>query len=338
MRSTKSPSWISGLGGEPPRWARLLGFEPVPVPPYVFLLDAHRLRYGQFVRERQGWRFFAGREVGLPLQSFQPGLLGGPLRDPHAFGELVAGFVRELPSPVREASLVLPDAWLRVIFSESADLPGSAEQRDDVLRWKLRRMVPFRVDELRIDAVEVSPVPGQEEPRRLLLGFAVEQLLAQIETAFDDAGVRIGHISNESLALLAAVEAPGTGGFWGLVLAEEEGYTLVFAHGGEPVLHRFKGLSAELPEAARTSLVQRDLRLTRNFLEELFPSAVLGPVLLVAAPEDEPLWLDRLADGLGRPAVPLDGRHLPSLRSAEGRVPPMRELAAMVGAARREVA
>jgi hypothetical protein len=310
----------------------------VPVPPYVFLLDAHRLRYGQFARERQGWRLFAGREVALPGSSFLPGPLGGPLRDPQAFGELVAGFVQELPTPVHDASLVLPDSWLRVIFSESGDLPGSAEHRDEVLRWKLRRMLPFRVDELRIDAVEVSPVPGQEEPRRLLLGFAVEQLLAQLETAFEAAGVRIGQIGNESLSLLAAVDAAGTGGFWALVLVEEEGYTLVFAHGGEPVLHRFKGLSADLPEAARTSLVQRDLRLTRNFLEEIFPSAVLGPVLLVAAPEEEPLWLDRLADGLGRPAMPLDGRHLPPLRSAEGRVPPMRELAAMVGAVRREVA
>ena len=50
----------------------------------------------------------------------------------------------------------------------------------------LKRLVPFRVDELRIGAQEVEPLPNQpaEEPERLLLGFAVDQLLTQVEDAF----------------------------------------------------------------------------------------------------------------------------------------------------------
>lgn len=328
MRSTKLPSWIEGL----------LGVAPVPAPPHVFALDGERLRYGQFVRDRHGFRLRAFRERALPRDPFQHGPLGGPLRDPAAFQALVAELVKGIPGGLREASLVLPDAWLRVTFTESGDLPKDAAGLDEVLRWKLRRLVPFRVDELRVSATEVPPVPGQEEPRRLLLGFAVEQLLAQIEDAFAAAGVRIGQISNVSLALLSAVQPAAPGAFSALVLAGEEGYTLIFSRGGEPVLHRYKGFTGTLPEGSRASFVGRDLRLTRNFLDEHFPGAAIASVLLLSPPELEPSWLDRLEEGLGAPAAPVDGRHLPPLRAEESSVPPWRSLAPMLGAARQEVA
>jgi len=327
VRSTKSPSWIE----------RALGFDPVPVSPHVFALDGERLRYGQFARDRHGFRLRAFREAALPRDPFQHGPLGGPLRDPAAFREIVAGLVQGIPGGVRDASLVLPDAWLRVTFSESGELPKTADALDEVLRWKLRRLVPFRVDDLRIGATEVSPIPGQEEPRRLLLGFAVEQLLAQVEDAFAAAGVRLGQATNASLALLSAVGPAADGAFGALVLVANEGYTLIFARGGEPVLHRYKAFTGALPEGSRTSFVGRDLKLTRNFLDEHFPGSALGQVLLLAPPELEPAWLDRLEEGLGASAAPLDGRHLPALRAEEAAVPAWRDLAPMLGAARQEV-
>jgi hypothetical protein len=328
VRSTKLPSWIE----------RLLGVEPVPSPPHVFALDGERLRYGQFANDRHGFRLRAFREAALPRDPFQHGPLGGPLRDPAAFRALVAGMVKAIPGGAREASLVLPDTWLRVTFSESGDLPRDASALEDVLRWKLKRLVPFRVDELRVNATEVSPIPGQEEPRRLLLGFAVEQLLAQIEDGFAAAGVRIGQISNASLSLLAAVAPSVAGAFSALVLVGDEGYTLIFSRGGEPVLHRYKGFTGNLPEASRAAFVGRDLKLTRNFLDEHFPGSAIGSVLLLSPPELEPTWLDRLEEGLGAPAAPVDGRHLPPLRAEEASVPPWRSLAPMLGAARQEVA
>lgn len=335
MRSTKSPSWIE----------RLLGYDPVPAPPHAFGLDARRLRYGQFVRDRQGYRLRGWREAALPADAFHSGLLGGPLRDPAAFQALVGGLVQGIPGGVKEASLVLPDAWLRVTFSEITDLPRQAQARDDVLRWKLRRLVPFRVDELRVSAVEVEPLPVQEEPRRLMLGFGVEQLLGQIEDAFAAHGVRLGRVTNSSLALLAAVELPDSAAeFTAVVQVETEGYTLIFARGGEPVLHRFKAFTGDAgggtggrPGAGHSGYITRDLKLTRNFLDEHFAGAPLGQVLLLAPPESEPLWLDRLREGLGASVAPVDGRHLPSLRSEDPVAPAWRELAPMLGAARQEV-
>jgi hypothetical protein len=315
------------------------------VPPHVFDLSERRLRYGQFVRAggggRGGFRFRAYRAVPLPPDAFLSGPLGGPLRDPRAFQTLVEGFVKELPG-VREASLVIPDAWLRVSFADSSELPRGAAAKDDVLRWKLKRLVPFRVDELRIGAQEVEPLPTQpaEEPHRLLLGFAVEQLLAQVEDAFAAAGVRLGEITNTSLALISALGEEGPEpGFWALVVVEEAGYTLAFVHGSEPILHRFKAFTGSLPEAARASLVTRDLKLTRNFLDEHFPGAGLARVVLAAPEALEPIWVERLSSGLNTAATPLSSQNLPPLQVdvALPAEPAWREIAPLLGAARREV-
>lgn len=328
MRSTKLPSWIE----------RPLGFSPVSAPPHVFALSKGSLSYANVARDRHGLRIRAFRRAALPRDAFQHGPLGGPPRDAAAFKALVVDFLKNLPATVREASLVLPDAWLRVTFAESGDLPKGAAALDEVLRWKLRRQVPFRIDDLRIGAAEVAPIPGQEEPRRLLIGFAVEALLSQIEEAFAAGGVRLGQIANASLSLLPALQNSTSLGFTASVLVEEEGYTLIFARAGEALLHRYKGLTNTLPEEAQPAFIARDLRLTRNFLDEHFPGSTFERVFLLAAPESEPSWIDRLREGLAESAVPLDARFISGLRTDEPGLPPWRELAPMIGAALREVA
>ncbi len=303
-------------------------------------MDERRLRYGHLVLDRAGLRLRGFRQLALPPDAFMNGLLGGPLREPGAFRELVGALVEGIPGGVRDASLVVPDAWLRVTYAESGDLPRGAAALDEVLRWKLRRLVPFRVDELRIGATFVSPLPRQEEPRRLLLGFAIEQLLAQLEDSFAAHGVRLGQISNVSLSLLAALTPTGSRSFLALTLVEDEGYTLIFARRGEPILHRYKsfgGLAADGGAAGPGGSVVRDLRLTRNFLDENFPGSALETVLLLAPPAVERLWLDRLEKGLERPAAAVDGSLLPPLHADGAPLPPWRELAPMVGAARRVI-
>jgi hypothetical protein len=319
---------------------RLLGLDPIAAPPHVFALDAATLRYGRFVESGAGWELRELRRVELGADTFQPGVLGGPPRDAAAFGERLAQLLGGLSAPVREASLVLPDAWLRLAFVESGELPRAEEARDEVVRWKVKRLLPFRVEDLRLTATEVAPLPRQGEPRRLLVGYALEALLVQLEETFAARGVWLGRITSESLALVPALgEVLGGAALGALAVVRDGGYTLLFTRRGEPVLYRFKPLDdplapAPAPAANTRGTVERDLRLTRAFVAEQLPELALDRVVLAAAPEAGREWQQWLAAGLGRPGEPIEALRLP-LASAE-RVGWM-EVAPMLGAARQEV-
>jgi hypothetical protein len=329
VKSTKSPSWSE----------RLLGLGPVAAPPHAFRVDSESIAYAGFRREGAVYSVAETAELPLPEETFHEGLLGGPPREPERFREAVADLTRGLSHPPREASLVLPDSWLRVAFTDLATAPTTAD-RDDVLRWKLKRLVPFRVDELRLTGQSVAPLPQQseEEPHRVLLGFAVEALLEQVEDAFATAGVRLGRITSSSLALLSALAGRLEDGvLTAVALVDAAGYTLIFLRDGAPLLHRYKSFAATLPEGFRDGFVARDLRLTRNFLEEQVPGVPVGRALVAAPAAERGSWVERLSQALDAPAEPIGREHLPPLDASVPRTD-WHRLAPLLGAVVREVA
>lgn len=281
----------------------------------MFYVGPDELRYAAFAFGPQGWAFDTERRVDLPTDLYQTGVLGGPIREPAIFADALSRLTEGL-EPVKEASLVVPDSWLRLSFTEMEEMPKKRAQRQEVLSWKLRRLVPFRVEDLRISATPVTPFPNQKEPLRLLLGFAVENLMAQLEAHFESAGVHIGRITNNTLALAAALEhTVASQDLAAVVSVTEESFTLAFFRDGEPLLYRYKSFAEG---AVWGDSVARDLRMTSSFLHEHFPGTPFARVF-VAAPEDlEEQWLHWVAAEFEVTPEPVSAEHLELTRSRPG--------------------
>jgi len=327
VKSIRLPSWTE----------RLLGSASVAAPPDVFALDGRELRYARLDPGPQGYVLEGYRWQELPPESFQDGTLGGTLRSPGDFQALLGEFISRSSEPIKQASLVLPDDWLRLTFAEITELPRKVREVEDVLRWKLKRLVPFNVDELRVSATEVSPVPGQDEPRRLLLGIGLENQLAQIEASFAAAGVQIGTITNTTLALLSSLEeAVERQDLAALISTDGETYTLSYFHAGEPLIYRFKAFTKAMSAEVRELSVARDLRLTGRFVRDRFSELSLQRVFLAAAAEVEEDWRRLIQTELGLPAEPLNLDLFPLVGAQVGAS--WLETAPLLGAARLEVA
>ena len=326
MRSTRLPSWTE----------KLLGIEPLPVPPFVFAVDESRLRFARFEPGSAGHDLAIYNSIDLEPDLFAAGPVGGPIHDPERFRTALGELLKGIDASVDQGCLILPDPWLRIAVVESEELPRKAEDREEVLKWKLQRIVPFRVEELRVRGTTSRPRFRQGEADRVLLGFGLESLLTQLEGVFQNRGIHLGYISSESLTLLASVQHALRDVELGAVaFVTARGYSLTFVLRGEPVLHRFKALPQLAGDEPPRQLVDRDLNLTGMYLRDQFPGAQVGRLLLVAPEAIETRWLEWLSSGFGLPAHAVRREHLP-LSTGPWDIP-LNEVVSMLGAARQEM-
>lgn len=281
----------------------------------MFLLDERELVLAHFVRQGGPTpELQAVRRRELPADTFQDGALGGPLREPAQFHDVVAELQQAADTAtgaqVRAAALVLPDRWLRLTFAELEDVPRSRQHREEALRFKLRKQVPFRVEELRVRGARTGN--GAGESRRFLIAFGIERVLAQIEESFRRAGIHIGMVTNASLGAAHGIrQVHDPGGAFLLLVVHRDGYSLLAHAEDGPALYRYKNFDPALPAPVASELAVRELRLTRGFIEErgLFGAGAGLPehVLMLAAEASRETWRKRLEDGLGLTARVLDG-------------------------------
>jgi len=327
VRSIALPSWIE----------RAAGLEPRPLPPAAFALQRRELAFASFSPAAATGDRALLESQGLPLPEglFGPGPLGVPVGDRASLAGAVRLLAGRLGRAPKEAALVLPDAWVRGLMLEAAELPEDPAARLEVLRFRLKRLVPFRVEDLRVEAAMLDRGDeadgtaatngnGAEREkggfaRRAFATFANETLLSTVEGAFADAGIRIGWISGATAALhagLAATLVPaaetsaGAASLLGLAHVDSDGFTLVVSRAGEPVAWRQKSFTEGLADADRERLLTAELRLTRTYLEARAVGGKMGAVFLAAPQAVEAFWMRVLSEGLTVEPLRLRAQHV----------------------------
>jgi hypothetical protein len=321
------------------------------VPPYVFAVRRKELRFAAFARPvggAPGLELTELHSLPLPEGLFGSGPLGVPVGESETLAAAVRLLVARVGKPVREASVVLPDSWARNMVVELGELPEDPAARLEVLRFRVKRTVPYRVEDLRLEAVALAG-PGEARPGaagsagngegsgQSLVTLANAAVCGLVEEAFPRCSIRVGQLSGATLATLQAL-LPGEleSGLHGLALVDSDGFNLVLTRGGVPVVWRQKSFTEGLSDADRARLLTSELRLTRTLLLDRFPGETLAAVYLAAPRTVEPFWLQVLAQGLETQPTRLRLEHLGL--AADGVGDALAELAPLAGAASREVA
>jgi len=140
------------------------------------------------------------------------------------------------PGGRRTAALILPDNAMRLTVLEFDNLPEKEEERIALVRFRLKKTVPFDVDTA---AVSYHVQAGN----KVVVAVAPVEIVAQYEAPFRAAGLQPGIVTPGALALLELL--PSTGSY--LVAHQNSGALAVLVvSNGVLTLSRSLELNSEL--------------------------------------------------------------------------------------------
>jgi type IV pilus assembly protein PilM len=170
----------------------------------------------------------------------------------------VAGSGRER---LRDVTVIVPDAAVRVLFVDFDQLPSKAAEALPVVRFRLKKLLPFDADEA---MVSYQVMASEKDSVKLLAVAMPKAVLEEYEAAVLAAGYLPGAVLPSTLATLAGLEeAPAP------VLVVNAGLgtvTTAIVQAGMLLLHRSVDMSASgnapltatsvLPVVSRESTAQ----------------------------------------------------------------------------------
>lgn len=146
----------------------------------------------------------------LPAGVVQASPVRENVHDPAELDRAVREALEQNPAPRkrREAALLLPDNCARFTVLEFENLPGNAAERLSLLRWRLKKAVPFDADTASI-AYQVQRAPAGSKTISVLAVVSPAEVIAQYESALRRMGLIPGFVSTSVSAALNLVTEQG---------------------------------------------------------------------------------------------------------------------------------
>ncbi len=196
----------------------------------------------------------------MPAGALVPGIGEPNLRAPEAVANAIRNALGQVSPRTRAVTLVLPDTVVRVFVLDFDSLPVKAADAISVLRFRLRKMVPFDVEHAGLSYQVLSESKTEVTVLAAVIPAAI---LQEYETAIRQAGYEPGAVLPSSLAALAAVDS-----MHAVITANMSKLALTtsIAQGQDLLLYR----TLDLPEepSLRLEEVQRGIAVAAAFYED----------------------------------------------------------------------
>jgi type IV pilus assembly protein PilM len=196
----------------------------------------------------------------LPAGALVPGIGEPNLRAPEAVANAIRAALGQISPRSRAVTLVLPDTAVRVFVLDFDSLPGKADEAFSVMRFRLRKMVPFEVEHA---GLSYQVLTESKTECKVLAAVIPGPILLEYEAAVRAAGYEPGAVLPSSLAALAgldSMEAVLAANLSGLAL------TTTITNGHDLLLYR----TLDLPEdrGQRLEEVRRGIAVAAAFYED----------------------------------------------------------------------
>jgi type IV pilus assembly protein PilM len=192
----------------------------------------------------------------LPPGALLPSAVETNIVNSAAVKNAIAGLTTRLRAKDEEVALLVPDPVIRVFVQHFDQFPRSPQEAEPMLRWKLKKSVPFEADETVISYMRQAP---REDGVDVVTALARLRIVREYEALAEAAGLYPGVVMSSTLAAITLLDDRKP-----TLLARVSGLALTTAIVREGVLCGYR--CTELPAHSGNITPQ-------TLLEEIFPVA-----------------------------------------------------------------
>jgi type IV pilus assembly protein PilM len=175
----------------------------------------------------------------LPEGALTPGLKVPNFSDRAAVVAALESALSATNARDRAVTLVIPDAAARVLLVDFETLPTRRQEILPVIRFRLRKMVPFEVENAAVSYQIMAQKPGHVS---LLVTVMPGDVLEEYEAVVREAGYEPGSVLPSTLATVGGLDAVGAAL---MVNYTHASVTTTVTNGNEMLLHRTMDLPAD---------------------------------------------------------------------------------------------
>src|SRR5579863_5881638 len=141
--------------------------------------------------------------VALPLGALKPSAVESNLADAGVVREAVKAVLHDVGARNAPVALLVPDAVIRVFVLHFDMFPRTQAEAIPMLRWRLKKSVPFESDETLISFMRQAP---RDEGVDIVTALARLRIVREYEQLLEAAGVVPGVVMSSTLAAIPLLE------------------------------------------------------------------------------------------------------------------------------------
>lgn len=139
----------------------------------------------------------------LPAGALIPSAVESNIAQPAVAQSVMREVFSRLKAQEQDVAVLLPDPVIRVFVQHFEEFPRRAEEAVPMLRWKLKKSVPFEAEETLVSYMRQEP---REDGVDIVTGLARLRIVKEYENLVGTAGMRPGVVMSSSLAAVSLLD------------------------------------------------------------------------------------------------------------------------------------